>query len=155
MLNRPNVHSRLNNHHGVTVFAGDPGGVLEIISRESGLHNLTGGPDIVSCPGTAFCPRALVNTYVCEQHIRAGVQKNETPPIRISGCPNGCAHSGVAPIGLIGRKGKTQNGQQTEGFTVSTGGGMGRRPGICTNIASFVPSGDVVQKIKELNQELS
>ncbi len=32
--------------------------------------------------------------------------------IRISGCPNGCAHSGVAQIGLIGRMRKDGQGNK-------------------------------------------
>jgi sulfite reductase beta subunit-like hemoprotein len=44
--------------------------------------------------------------------------------ICISGCPNGCAHSAVADIGLIGMR-RNRDGQSVDCFRILTGGHNG------------------------------
>jgi sulfite reductase beta subunit-like hemoprotein len=47
--------------------------------------------------------------------------------ICISGCPNNCAHSAVADIGLIGIL-KKENGDSVQYYRLLRGGGNGRTP---------------------------
>ncbi len=92
------------------------------------LNPLANLPCVVVCPGADSCPRALVSTQ------QIGVQIQQTAalrsvgrPIAVSGCPNGCAQSAVADIGLIGRR-KTLNGRQQACFDVYLNGGQGQSP---------------------------
>jgi len=71
-------------------------------------------------------PKALVHTKEIADQIQQikGIDlKGRT--LAVSGCPNGCAQSAVADIGLIGRI-KTIDGQQTECFDLLLGGGRGQ-----------------------------
>ncbi|MEJ5260868.1 MAG: nitrite/sulfite reductase [Anaerohalosphaeraceae bacterium] len=85
-------------------------------------------PCVVACPGLASCPRALADAR------QIGIQIQQTAArrfagrrIAVSGCPNGCAQSAVADIGLIGRR-KTLDGRQQECFDVYLNGGQGQSP---------------------------
>lgn len=85
-------------------------------------------PCVVACPGTNSCPRALADAK------QIGIQIQKTAAlgsagrqIAVSGCPNGCAQSAVADIGLIGRR-KTLEGRQQECFDVYLNGGQGQSP---------------------------
>ena len=84
----------------------------------------------MSCPGTTYCGHALVNTHALEKALRVQVPDTKNSTIRISGCPNRCAQSGVADIGLTGKIRKDDDGNRVEGFIVVTGGGMGKTPAL-------------------------
>ncbi len=64
-------------------------------------------------------------------------------PYAFRAAPNGCAHSGVAEIGLIGRVRKDAGGNRIEGVQVLAGGGMGRTPELAHELEPFVPTGEV------------
>jgi sulfite reductase (ferredoxin) len=104
----------------------------------------------VSCPGTTYCARALVNTHAVEKAIRAQAPDGKKSAIRISGCPNMCAQSAVADIGLIGRVKTDQAGHRVEGFSVVTGGGMGKTPELAKQYCSFITAEEVPLLIKKL-----
>jgi len=109
-----------------------------------------GGPDIVSCPGTAYCSHALVNTNAAENMLRRLLPGEEKRAVRISGCPNGCAHSAVAPIGFIGKIRKDSTGRPLEGFQVVYGGGIGQTPLLAEAGEAFIPAEDI-NKIFDLS----
>jgi sulfite reductase beta subunit-like hemoprotein len=71
-------------------------------------------------------------------------------PVRISGCPNGCAHTGVAAIGLSGRIKKNESGEKIEGFEVLTGGGMGKTSVLAKKQISFLPSTEIKSLLDKL-----
>ena len=77
---------------------------------------------------------------------RSGVGRTIT--VCISGCPNGCAQSGVAAIGLVGFA-RTVEGVRTECFRVLARGGQGRSPVLAREVAA-APSRDVPQIVAEL-----
>jgi sulfite reductase beta subunit-like hemoprotein len=108
------------------------------------------GPDIVACPGTTYCTRAIVNTHAVEKAVRAQISGCTHTAIRISGCPNMCAQSAVADIGLIGRIKKDADGNKVEGFSVVTGGGMGKTPALATQYHSFISSAEAPLFINKL-----
>ena len=49
--------------------------------------------------------------------------------IHINGCPNACARTQVADIGLKGQLVMNAHGEQVEGFQVHLGGGLGMAQG--------------------------
>ncbi|MGH3567041.1 MAG: nitrite/sulfite reductase [Pseudonocardia sp.] len=88
----------------------------------------------MACTGIEFCKLAIVETK--ERAIRlveelekrlADVQDALGTPISIhlNGCPNSCARTQVADIGLKGQIVTDADGNQAEGFQVHLGGGLG------------------------------
>ncbi|MEL4152196.1 nitrite/sulfite reductase [Corynebacterium bovis] len=89
--------------------------------------------DIISCTGLEFCKLALVVTK--QRAIRLADELEERlgdldVPLKISlnGCPNSCARTQVADIGLKGQIVTTDDGERVEGFQVHLGGAVGMRP---------------------------
>ena len=88
---------------------------------------------IISCTGLEFCKLAHVTTkaraieLVDELEERLG---DMDVPLKISlnGCPNACARSQVADIGLKGQTVTTPEGDRVEGFQVHLGGALGLDP---------------------------
>ena len=85
---------------------------------------------IISCTGLEFCKLALVTTrtraidLVGELEERIG---DLDVPIGISlnGCPNACARTQIADIGLKGQIVTDEDGNRVEGFQVHLGGALG------------------------------
>ena len=67
-------------------------------------------------------PARLVNTHAVEKALREQIPDAAgLHAIRISGCPNGCAQSAVAGIGLTGKIKKDSDGSRVEGFMRGNG----------------------------------
>lgn len=89
--------------------------------------------DIISCTGLEFCKLAHV---VTKQRAIALVDELEERlgdldvPLKISlnGCPNSCARSQIADIGLSGKILTDDDGNRVEGFQVQLGGALGLNP---------------------------
>jgi sulfite reductase (ferredoxin) len=88
----------------------------------------------MACTGIEFCKLAIVETkqrairLVDELEERlADVQDSLEAPVSIhlNGCPNACARTQVADIGLKGMIVPDAQGNQVEGFQVHLGGGLG------------------------------
>ena len=73
--------------------------------------------------------------------------------VRISGCPNMCAQSGVADIGLIGRIRKDDASNRVEGFMVVTGGGMGTTAAMAEKSHDFVLYDFILELVKNILHE--
>ncbi|RAV31471.1 sulfite reductase [Corynebacterium heidelbergense] len=89
--------------------------------------------DIISCTGLEFCKLAHVVTK--QRAIELADELEERlgdldVPLKISlnGCPNSCARSQVADIGLSGKILTTDEGERVEGFQVHLGGSVGMDP---------------------------
>jgi len=84
----------------------------------------------MACTGIEFCKLAIVDT---KQRAIALVDELErrfpdidTPiTVNVNGCPNSCARTQVADIGLKGQLVLDDDGNQVEGFQVHLGGGIG------------------------------
>ena len=84
----------------------------------------------MACTGIEFCKLAIVDT---KQRAIALVSELEqrfpdldTPiTINVNGCPNACARTQVADIGLKGQLVLNDEGEQVEGFQVHLGGAIG------------------------------
>lgn len=112
---------RINLEHGLELYG------TGTIQLPNNLAAYADKPIIVACPGSSTCARALVNSWAVADALRQVLAKHCSPDVRISisGCPNNCAHSAVADIGLVGMRRK-QKGKQTECYRLFKGGGNGR-----------------------------
>ncbi|MCE3555937.1 nitrite/sulfite reductase [Pseudonocardia sp. RS11V-5] len=86
----------------------------------------------MACTGIEFCKLAIVETK--ERAIRlveelekrlADLSPDAPISIHLNGCPNACARTQVADIGLKGMIVRDAEGNQVEGFQVHLGGGLG------------------------------
>jgi sulfite reductase beta subunit-like hemoprotein len=150
LMRSENIVVRPQTHHRISLFAQDAARALNVVQDSQLLRDLADSPDVVSCPGTTYCSRALVNTHAVEEAIRTQSADGKTGAIRISGCPNMCAQSAVADIGLIGRIKKDADGNKVEGFSVVTGGGMGKTPELAKQYSSFIAAEEAPSFIKGL-----
>jgi sulfite reductase (ferredoxin) len=106
------------------------------------LENL---PVITACPGSSSCARAITDTWFVAEAIGQRIAHIHKPGLQIciSGCPNSCAHSAVADIGLIGLR-RNRDGQSAECFRLLTGGhnGIDNRQAVVDDVffAEDVPS---------------
>jgi sulfite reductase beta subunit-like hemoprotein len=116
-----NAHIRINFHHGLDIYA------KEGFIIPDQLKPLTNLPRIVACPGSTTCTNGLADcpnlaATLSETLIDNANLKDEL--IAISGCPNNCAHSAIANIGLVGRI-KTIDGEKQEVYQILLGGDNG------------------------------
>lgn len=95
------VESRINFEHGIELYG------LEPLKLPESLKVFENAPIIVCCPGSRNCPYGLINCQAAAFKIRnafADDKRFDNVRINISGCPNNCAHSAAAAIGLVGLK---------------------------------------------------
>jgi Sulfite reductase, beta subunit (hemoprotein) len=111
---------RINLEHGLELYGSQ---TFRLPDNLATLENL---PIITACPGLSSCSRALTDTWSIAEAIRKRIVNRNQPNlhINISGCPNCCAHSAVADIGLIGMR-RNRDGQSAECYRILTGGHNG------------------------------
>lgn len=111
---------RIDLEHGLVLCGPKP------VPLPSDLAALATGPTIVACPGSRTCPRGLTDCWATAAKIRECVptERLSGARISISGCPNGCAHSAVASIGLVGML-RRIDGAAAPHYQVLAGGGSG------------------------------
>ncbi len=83
----------------------------------------------MACTGIEFCKLAIVDTKERARALVGELEKRfpdlDTPiSINVNGCPNACARTQLADIGLKGQL-VMHDGQQVEGFQVHLGGATG------------------------------
>jgi len=84
----------------------------------------------MACTGIEFCKLAIVETKQRASDLIAELERRfphlDTPiTVNVNGCPNACARTQVADIGLKGQLVLDDDGNQVEGFQVHLGGGIG------------------------------
>jgi sulfite reductase (ferredoxin) len=111
---------RINLEHGLELFGS------KTFSLSENLASLENLPVIIACPGLSSCSRALTDTWSLADAIRKHLHKLSKTQLRIniSGCPNSCAHSAAANIGLIGMRRKRDE-QSVDCYRLLTGGHNG------------------------------
>ncbi|MBB5152967.1 nitrite/sulfite reductase [Saccharopolyspora phatthalungensis] len=116
--------------------------------------------NVMACTGIEFCKLAIVETKQraialvndLEERL-ADIQGDVTDPVTINlnGCPNACARTQVADIGLKGQMVPDANGEQVEGFQVHLGGGLGQDAGFGRKIrghkVTSAELGDYVERL--------
>jgi len=88
----------------------------------------------MACTGIEFCKLAIVETKARGQELVARLEErlrdfDTDLSIHINGCPNACARTQTADIGLKGQLVVGPDGRQVEGFQVHLGGGLGMAEG--------------------------
>ncbi|MGI8816623.1 MAG: nitrite/sulfite reductase [Pseudonocardia sp.] len=113
----------------------------------------------MACTGIEFCKLAIVETkgravtLVAELEERlADVPDLGTPiAIHLNGCPNACARTQTADIGLKGQIITDEDGNQVPGFQVHLGGGLGLDAGFGRKLRGLKVSsaelGDYVDRV--------
>ncbi|MDD4889795.1 MAG: nitrite/sulfite reductase [Phycisphaerae bacterium] len=143
---------RILADHRVVVFAADAATIASTLAPVL-ADAARPQPTVVACPGTKWCHRGLADTRSLANRIRAELASQFTagPTVRISGCPNGCAQSGVARIGLVGRAtGPVADRRQV--FDLSTGGDDGRGPALATPAESALSPDAVLARLATLGR---
>ena len=84
----------------------------------------------MACTGIEFCKLAIVDTKNRARDLVAELERRfpglDTPiTVNVNGCPNACARTQVADIGLKGQLVLDEDGNQVEGFQVHLGGATG------------------------------
>ena len=84
----------------------------------------------MACTGIEYCKLAIVDTKNRASALIAELERRfpdlEAPiTVNVNGCPNACARTQVADIGLKGQLVLDADGQQVEGFQVHLGGALG------------------------------
>ena len=106
-------------------------------------------PAIATCPGAAWCSRGIVDTHEPAREIERVLGRDFGGVITISGCPNGCAQSGVGEIGLVGCI-KTLDGVRRNCFRVLVGGEMGRGPALAQEIHAGLDAAHVPAAVRAI-----
>jgi sulfite reductase (ferredoxin) len=88
----------------------------------------------MACTGIEYCKLAIVETKARGEELVARLEQrlkdfDTDISIHINGCPNACARTQVADIGLKGQLVMNEHGEQVEGFQVHLGGGLGMAKG--------------------------
>jgi sulfite reductase (ferredoxin) len=99
--------------------------------REIGLEAASSSwrRNTLACTGIEFCKLAIVETKARAADLIATLEERLRDldvdiSININGCPNACARTQVADIGLKGQLVVGPDGRQVEGFQVHLGGGL-------------------------------
>jgi sulfite reductase (ferredoxin) len=88
----------------------------------------------MACTGIEYCKLAIVETKARGEELVARLEErlrdfDTDISIHINGCPNACARTQVADIGLKGQLVMNAHGEQVEGFQIHLGGGLGMAQG--------------------------
>jgi sulfite reductase (ferredoxin) len=88
----------------------------------------------MACTGIEFCKLAIVETKQRAIDLVSEMEQRfpdlDTPiSVNVNGCPNACARTQVADIGLKGMLVLDDDGDQVEGFQVHLGGALGLENG--------------------------
>ncbi|MGO4341643.1 nitrite/sulfite reductase [Pedococcus sp. 2YAF34] len=88
---------------------------------------------LMACTGIEFCKLALVETKARGGTVIAEMERRlpdfDVPfSIHVNGCPNSCARTQVADVGLKGMVQTDDDGNLVEIFQVHLGGGLGTEP---------------------------
>ncbi|UCG50070.1 MAG: nitrite/sulfite reductase [Phycisphaerales bacterium] len=135
---------RINLEHGLELYGDRP------VQLPQELAAWADNPVIIACPGCRTCPHGLADCWETAERIRTALAAKECSESRISisGCPNNCAHSAVADIGLVGTTLK-DNGKTARGYRLLVGGGNGRNPGLAAK-SRVLAAKHVPETVKKL-----
>ncbi|BBH64621.1 ferredoxin--nitrite reductase [Actinoplanes sp. OR16] len=88
----------------------------------------------MACTGIEYCKLAIVETKARGEELVARLESRLADfdadiSVHINGCPNACARTQVADIGLKGQLVMNAHGEQVEGFQIHLGGALGMAKG--------------------------
>lgn len=151
LARRDDLRVRISNPHRVVVFGLDGASLSQALAASDALADARQAqPAVVACPGGRWCSKGLADTNALADRIR--VELGHCLPtgttICISGCPNGCVHSAVAPIGLLGTV-ASRDGVRTQAYTLLVGGNMGRTEDMAQPMALSLSANEVIRAIRQ------
>jgi sulfite reductase (ferredoxin) len=121
---------------------------LELRARPSSWRR-----SVMACTGIEFCKLAIVETkrraidLIDDLEKRLDDVQGDLPnpvTVNLNGCPNACARTQVADIGLKGQMVPDAEGNQVEGFQVHLGGGLGLDAGFGRKLRGHKVTSDQV-----------
>jgi sulfite reductase (ferredoxin) len=142
---------RMTTDQGLVILDIDADRVDSLVA---GLHELglsvkpsTFRRNMMACTGIEFCKLAIVETKARGMELVDELEKRigdlDVPlTININGCPNACARTQIADIGLKGMIVTDANGEQVDGFQVHLGGGLGLDAGFGRKVRGHKITGD-------------
>jgi sulfite reductase (ferredoxin) len=103
--------------------------------------------NMMACTGIEFCKLAIVETkargMALVDELEARLGDLDVPlTINVNGCPNACARTQIADIGLKGMLVTDHTGNQVEGFQLHLGGGLGLDAGFGRKVRGHKITGD-------------
>ena len=126
--------ARLTAHQKLVVLGVEESDIEDLVAdlNEIGLEARPSNwrRSTMACTGIEFCKLAIVDTKQRAIDLVAELEKRfpdlDTPiTVNVNGCPNACARTQVADIGLKGMLVLDGHGDQVEGFQVHLGGSLG------------------------------
>ncbi|MGA8116541.1 MAG: nitrite/sulfite reductase [Actinocatenispora sp.] len=112
----------------------------------------------LACTGIEFCKLAIVETKALTTDLVAELERRvpelDTPiTVHVNGCPNACARTQVADIGLKGQLMLDADGKQVPGFQVHLGGGLGLDTGFGRKLRGLkVTAADLADYVERLTR---
>jgi sulfite reductase (ferredoxin) len=125
--------ARLTPYQKIVLVGVDADRVEDLVTRLDEI-GLSARPsqwrrNTMACTGIEFCKLAIVDTKERARDLVTELEKRfpdlDTPiTVNVNGCPNACARTQIADIGLKGQL-VMHEGEQVEGFQVHLGGATG------------------------------
>ena len=126
--------ARLSPYQKIVLIGVEPE-VVDPLLDDLDKIGLSGRPsnwrrNTMACTGIEFCKLAIVDTKNRARDLVAELERRfpdlDVPiTVNVNGCPNACARTQVADIGLKGQLVLDADGNQVEGFQVHLGGATG------------------------------
>ena len=126
--------ARLTPYQKIVLIGVRPDAVEPLLDRLDAI-GLSARPsqwrqNTMACTGIEFCKLAIVDTKNRARDLVAELERRfpdlDTPiTVNVNGCPNACARTQCADIGLKGQLVLDDQGNQVEGFQVHLGGATG------------------------------
>jgi sulfite reductase (ferredoxin) len=152
--------ARLTPYQKIVLIGVDPVVVDELLDRLDEI-GLSARPsywrrNTMACTGIEFCKLAIVDTKNRARDLVAELERRfpdlDVPiTVNVNGCPNACARTQVADIGLKGMIVTDRDGKQVEGFQVHLGGGLGLDAGFGRKLRGLKVTsadlGDYVERV--------
>lgn len=108
---------------------------------------------VIACTGIEFCKLAVTETKAkagqIVEYLESRVPLDEPLRIHVSGCPNTCAQSPIAHIGLQGSRTKVE-GQSVEAYDVAVGGQLGYERSFNHFVVRKIPASQVQFRLEKL-----
>ncbi|WP_205473509.1 nitrite/sulfite reductase [Nocardioides sp. SYSU D00038] len=126
--------ARLTPYQKIVLIGVEPA-VVDALLDDLDAIGLSGRPsgwrrNTMACTGIEFCKLAIVDTKNRARDLVAELERrfpdlDAAITVNVNGCPNACARTQVADIGLKGQLVLNDAGEQVEGFQVHLGGATG------------------------------
>ena len=139
--------ARIDLEHGIILYG------PRLVQIPEQMLPMTTAPTIIACPGSTTCTRGLVNCQATAAKLRDAFGDGDFSGVRIniSGCPNNCAQSATAQIGLVGRLRKN-GGKSIPHYQLLSGGGNGQNNTLAEP-REIIPADKIPCAIRELLQD--